>query len=468
MKVVLGKLNNELLVNLAARAGKICSEVHAAVAYAEGADHPLLKACKENKLKLRFFGLLNEDGAVGVPFLRELLSWGPSRAEVRLVKGNFHPKVIWWRGFGAYVGSANLTDKAWFNNVEAGIFLDEGELRSTGAGEELVELFDHLSGCSVPVTTEVIEKLEHLAHYRRPIFTEETKLKSKFDQLFGTLPDNPGLIHKPAKGQKENEAQKRFTIEWMATLQLMRDLAKEFAALKMRPKWVDADAHPAIHFDQFLHAYYYDYVRVGLDEDEDEEPSALGKVEASFTKHCSNPSAALSSAAQWWASLPSDVHGEEAFIRHTAPDMQKRLGRAAIKAMGLTEFKEAVRNVNAFRMHARQVKNTEFGLPATHHESIEERVNRLCTWLWEQRTPTGKSVRDVLEFVLWGSAPSDMEQRLWIGVFDKKNYGLAHLGPSSLGEAVGWARPDEYPPRNNRTNKALRALGHDVKLFGKS
>ena len=42
--------------------------------------------------------------------MKELLAWGPSRAEARLVKGNFHAKVIWWRGFGAYVGSATIDD----------------------------------------------------------------------------------------------------------------------------------------------------------------------------------------------------------------------------------------------------------------------------------------------------------------------------------------------------------------------
>lgn len=112
------------------------------------------------------------------------------------------------------------------------------------------------------------------------------------------------------------------------------------------------------------------------------------------------------------------------------------------------------------------MKNADFGLPASHRESAEQRVNRLCAWLWDQRTPTGKTVREVLEFVLWGSRPSDMEQRLWLGVW-ANDYKLSHFGQSTLGEAVGWARPDEFPPRNNRTNKALRALGHDVKLFGK-
>ena len=43
---------------------------------------------------------------------------------------------------------------------------------------------------------------------------------------------------------------------------------------------------------------------------------------------------------------------------------------------------------------------------------------------------------------------------------------VPRLGVSSLGEMVRWVRPDFSPPRNNRTNKALRALGYDVKLYG--
>src|SRR5262249_14737528 len=157
---------------------------------------------------------------------------------------------------------------------------------------------------------------------------------------------------------------------------------------------------PALHFDQFLHAYYYDYVRGGVGADDDEDLSGLDKVEASFTKNSANPASALKEAARWWQSLPSDRYGEELFIRETAPAMRGRLTKDAVKSMDLASFKEALRYVNAFRMHARQVKNVEFGLPPEHHESQEERVNRLCEWLWKQRTPTGKTVRDVLEFVL--------------------------------------------------------------------
>jgi hypothetical protein len=95
------------------------------------------------------------------------------------------------------------------------------------------------------------------------------------------------------------------------------------------------------------------------------------------------------------------------FIRETAPAMQRRLSRDAIQAMDLSSFREALRHVNAFRMHARQVRNAEFGLPADHKESVDARVDRLCELLWRARSPRRKTVRDVLEYVLWPSEVYD-------------------------------------------------------------
>jgi hypothetical protein len=130
------------------------------------------------------------------------------------------------------------------------------------------------------------------------------------------------------------------------------------------------------------------------------------------------------------------------------------------------DFQKAFFEVNAFKMHARQVRNKVFGLPQDHHESMPARSNRLAQWIWEQPRQSGQQhVRDLLQFLIWGTIPSNMAERLWLVTTDDK-WRHEHLGPSSLGEAVGWARPDMYPPRNNRTNKALRCLGNDVRLFG--
>lgn len=469
MDVVLGGLNGVFLSDLLEKSRASSRVIRAAVAYAQP-NHPLFDFCrKESDVRLVFYGLLDEEGAVSPVLLRNLLNLGPSRADCRLLRGNFHAKVIWWQGYGAYIGSANLTHKAWFNNVECGVFYSEKELSTLVVRAQLALMFEHLHKHSVALTDELVKKLELLAVERRGVSDAKKKAKERFDTLFSGVPLNPGLTTIPAKGVKRNTIQEGFVQEWADTLQKLRGLSAEFGEMNLRPSWVASDAHPAIHFDQFLHAYYYEYVRGGLGEDNAEDDShGVELVEHYFERNKALPKKALAEAAKWWSNLAKAPYDEDEFIRSVGPGMSISLSKSAIAGMDAESFRKAIRRVNAFRMHARQIRNDFFGLPANHSETLEERVDRLAEWLWtspDARTKTGKSVQDVLSFVVWGDDPSDMEQRLWLST-DDPNWKIPHFAKSMLGEAVGWARPSEYPPRNNRTNKALRALGHDVRLFG--
>ena len=56
----------------------------------------------------------------------------------------FHPKVIWWGGYGAYIGSANLTDSGWLRNIECGLFISDPELIQHGLDLELERFFEQL------------------------------------------------------------------------------------------------------------------------------------------------------------------------------------------------------------------------------------------------------------------------------------------------------------------------------------
>ena len=73
----------------------------------------------------------------------------------------------------------------------------------------------------------------------------------------------------------------------------------------------------------------------------------------------------------------------------------------------------------------------------------------------------GVSVIETLQFVLYGGRSDDIPQRLWEAITDRKRK-VDLLGVSAMGEIVGWALPDLFPPRNGRTSKALRSLGYDV------
>ena len=107
MRIVMGELNGVRLLQLMNDSVGKCSHVTAAVAYATRSD-PFFEHCLEQRTPVDFYGLLDEDAAVSVPLLRFMLHAGPLAFNPRLIKGHFHSKIIWWHGFGAYIGSASL------------------------------------------------------------------------------------------------------------------------------------------------------------------------------------------------------------------------------------------------------------------------------------------------------------------------------------------------------------------------
>ena len=462
MNIVMGELNGVRLFQIMLDAASKCSRVTAAVAYATP-NNPFFKHCRENNLHLDFYGLLDKDEAVAIPLLETFLSDGPLVVNCRLVKGHFHSKIIWWHGYGAYIGSANLTHNAWFSNVETGVFFEESELFGE-IGLHLEQQFQYLNDHSSPLSSELVRALKTGKSMREAVQRESNKASDQFDAATKDIPGHAGLT--TVGPSLKTTAYTKFAAEWSQTLELLRGLRNEFIALGLRPKWVDADANSTVHFDQFLHAYYY--VRVRGDRSDDEDSKSTTKVNRSFQQKWSNPRAALLDGAEWWSSLPESPYGEEEFIRVISKRMREEFSKARLADWTVDDFKATFSDVHAFKAHARQVKNAEFGLPPGYSESHDKRINRLSEWLWGKTfVEEHRTVKELLQFLIWGSAPENVAERLWI-VTTFPEWKFSHFGPSSLGEAVGWARPDDYPPRNNRTNKALRALGHDVRLFSTS
>lgn len=460
MKVVMGSMNGVRLLDLMNAATNRCSRVTAAVAYAAN-NTPFFEHCLQNKIFLDYFGLLDEDEAVAIAVLQKLVEAGPLASNCRLIKGHFHSKIIWWHGFGAYIGSANLTAAAWTTNVECGVFYDESEIVGTQLQVDLEQQFDYLRVSSSPVTSELVKALRSIRPYEEAVQRAKNQARSQFELATKGISPHAGLAsYGPSI---RTTAFTRFTAEWSETLELLRGLSRDFQKLNLRPKWVAPDAEPAVHFDQFLHAYYY--VRIRDEKQDEDSAKSVELVNRAYLNHRDNPGLALEDAAKWWSSLPEAPYGEDVFIREAAPRIRASFAKENLASWKLEDFQRTFFEVHAFKTHARQVKNSFLGLPQGHRESAIERSDRLATWLWEQKRESDqKSVLDLLNFLFWGTNPENAVERLWMVTTDGK-WRFDHLGPSSLGEALGWARPDQYPPRNNRTNKALRSLGHDVRLF---
>ena len=92
---------------------KDADSVIAAVAYVTD-SRSLIDSCWKHQKPLILFARYDFSGPVSDEVLQWFLSKSAQSAnyQMRLVADIFHPKVIWWKGVGAYVGSANLTKSA--------------------------------------------------------------------------------------------------------------------------------------------------------------------------------------------------------------------------------------------------------------------------------------------------------------------------------------------------------------------
>src|SRR5262245_60663222 len=139
MRLIMGGINGHYLRNITENDAERTEQVLAAVAYAKDASL-LFDWCWQHKIPLTYYGRLDDTVPVSVPILTGFLKRKSARYICRLVQ-HHHAKVIWWRGVGAYIGSANLTSSAWYKNIEAGCFFPDEEIDDEMAND-LLDLFD--------------------------------------------------------------------------------------------------------------------------------------------------------------------------------------------------------------------------------------------------------------------------------------------------------------------------------------
>lgn len=432
-----------------------CIEVKAAIAYAERGNSEILvfEDCFRQGKKLTFYGRADGTCPIDLRILEWFLRRKSPNAICRLVPHWLHAKIIWWVGVGAYIGSANLTDRAWFKNYEAGIFLTEAELEDQGLILELEEFFDGLSANSFPLDAEEFERQQKHEKRRAALVLQLARLEEAYcaDHWKLQAQCNPVIIEACRPG--EDPRLSAFKDEWVRTLQMIRDIGARAASDEYRPAWIGKDEPHGVQGDQFLHAYYYRVVRPMSQKD---------AYLRDFEKNRKNPEAALRSALEWWRSGDYDHSDEEYMIRQSAPRIAALFAKDRITALREDEWVEALSSVHAFGDHASKIKNSYLDLgtdPGSHAKTVA-----LARRLWRGRSLSGKhNAAEVFDFVIWG--PGEVADRIWRASRDR-DFKLPHVGPNIFGEVVGWARPTEYPPRNSRTSKALRALGNEVEVIG--
>lgn len=444
MKLILGAINGNYLRDITLENPKKVEEVVAAVAYATDSSL-LFEWCESNKIPLTFYGRLDEDVAVSRPVMRWFLDRRSPNYVCRLVQ-HHHAKVIWWRGLGIYIGSANLTGKAWSENVEAGCYFEEEEISDLMAAE-INDMFRKLDENSAPLTEELFAVMRHRDH-----------LKEKVKVSAGTFWDEPSIVKWPGLITTTREAspdarKAAFLKEWHSTLQQIRDIGFIISQPENRPSWVPSDTPTGAQADQFLHAHYY------------QRTFSDGRADylKHYEKNKSSKDVALKDTIRWWSSLSTAPNSEDAMLTIHSPFLKQSLSADALETMTLGDFEKVCNHVHSIRDYSRRVNNASVNLFEKRRYSIEEKVAALSSRIWNARSGNGSRVTQQLLYVLYGGTSDELPSRLWNAISDPK-WKIEGLGISALGELVGWALPEKFPPRNGRTSKALKSLGYEVTI----
>ncbi len=448
MRFIAGLFNEQLLQNLLTDVIESCTRVRAAVAYARRDNMQLFEACAKHLKPIEFYGRYDHTVAVDPVVLKWFLDKASPNFDCKLVPDVLHTKVIWWVDAGAYIGSANLSDRAWMSNIEAGIFLSQDELIETGVERELLHFFEKIDDCAQPLNEEIYKEQLHLEKQRQTLVKCGYEVEQQFDKC-RRLQKKQNLAFVNTKRSSEERFQK-FEQDWSYTLQVMRSIASRVSSSDVRPDWIDGSVASGVQADQFLHAYYYKQVRNGN----------RYQTKEFFTKNSKNPELALQNALEWWHAADFDYSLEKRTIYNWSPRLRELLARHRILNLSEEDFIDVVSRVYAIRDHATKQKNEHLDLP-DRQQTVDNKIRKFGEQLWRQRSCEEKTVLELFNYVIWGNG--NVAERIWKATHSNQ-WVIKHIGLNSLGELVGWARPDEFSPRNMRTNKGLRALGYNIKV----
>lgn len=448
MELITGKLTNSWLESHLAKAELKCEGVRAAVAYAD-ASPKLIDSCFKNNIPLEFWGRYDSSVPVPTALLQRFLDKKSLNHICKLIPEIFHPKVIWWEKYGAYIGSANLTSNGWLRNIECGVFISDSELTTQGLDQELEEFFTRLDSFAHRVTQELVDQIHEAELKNREIRKLQALLQIEFDKT-RIIPRIDSLISDSSLVQ--DKARNNFISEWFSTLTILRTIASRISQDEFRPVWIDSSVPGGVQADQFLQAYYYKNVFDGQQT----------KFRDFFERHKADPDAAFMKAAAWWKTYSKPSLQEEEATYEWAPFLKEKLTKESLLVLTQPQFRDVCSRIHSMRVHSLQVDNGTYGLPKAYGtKTIDECLDLLSKYLWNQRSQGGKTVAEVIFYVLYGGRDQEIGARLWEATRSQQ-WHIPHLGLSALGEMIGWAMPDRYQPRNDRTNKALYALGHPV------
>ncbi len=446
MELIAGGINKKFLRFIAEKCMPNCGKVLAAVAYASSDNLELFELCRQHDKMLTFYGRYDESVPVSPTIIKWFLDQKNPNLECRVVPDILHAKVIWWVGIGAYIGSANLSQRAWYSNIEAGVFFSQVELDKSNMVSELAIFFEKTEQHSEAISLEFLRHLQRLDDFNAEIYTAQKRKAGAPKRFFGF---QPGLLTVKNRGREARQKERldQFVKEWNDSLQTLRDIAEQVSSDEYRPRWIPKETPTGAQVDQFLHAHYYHGIGG------DRRPEA---IEQGYRDNRNDPRGALLKTMAWWKVSDFDYHEEAKHLGPWAEELKQSLAKSKLPNLTRDEFVSALTKVHAIRSLGSRRNEATDGLSRTRDQLITEHVERL----WLQNEASGGRILNVLSFVIWGTG--DPAVRVWQATHDER-WMVKNLKTSAFGEVIGWARPEEYPPKNGRTLKALKSLGFAVR-----
>ena len=170
------------LFDIILKKDKVFKRIKAAVAYCK--NYELFDYCKKKKIKLDYFGRLDDSINLNLEELKNFLT---DDISINIVGGNkFHPKVIWCKGYGAYIGSANLTQSAWEKNIECGLWITQKELEANNLENLLNEFFNFIKKKSKSLKNISKKNILNLIKHTNNI-SSSSKASDLIKKNFGTF-----------------------------------------------------------------------------------------------------------------------------------------------------------------------------------------------------------------------------------------------------------------------------------------
>lgn len=412
----------------------------------------IFELAEKRKVPLTLYALL-DDQFPKLEILKRFVSTScPPSWRLFITQGYYHPKVFWFQGIGAYVGSANLTDGGYESNIECGVWLCDEELAREGFDTELEGMMASIRERCVSISAEHVAARERLIAYRKQILdSAENEYRRRVQAELSALPG----VASPLRGV-ENAAMMAFVRQWHEALSFLRGFAARITTVKW-PNWMSATVEPAVAQDRASEWWYERNVRRLGDRAE--------LIEDMYNRNRRDPGAATDALlAEWSASSDVDPASEFARSANEAPQkLQEWLSPTSLSIVDSARLADILHATHAAREHIKQISRDELGLPDVGQVSSYERCESYASILFAAQTKKGKKdIRDLLRYVLWGDYEQrDPALRVWTATQDAE-WKLPRIGTSVLGELLGYARPRKYPPRNDRALRVLRALGYDV------